>query len=117
MNCRRAHPAVIFCGIFILSLLGRCLLLVAHIVLLIYELARSPWDNVTSSIMIVILFTVIACFVIIFLHPRGTRSNLSQARIAFASSLIQSTVMTGLLIAYVLARPRVYLIVVHSLNV
>ncbi|SPO07058.1 uncharacterized protein DNG_09752 [Cephalotrichum gorgonifer] len=107
-------PAVIFGGI--IFFLSRLLLMIAHIILLIYELARSPWDNVTSSIVIVILFTVVACFVIVFLNPSDERSNLSQIRIAFASSLIQATVMTGLLIAYVMARPRVYLIVVHSLN-
>lgn len=106
--------AAIYGGI--VFFLSRFLIMVAHIILLIYELARSSWDNVASSIIIVILFTVIACFIIIFLHPSEERSNLSQARIAFASSLIQSTVMTGLLIAYVMARPRVYLIIVHSLD-
>lgn len=90
--------------------------MIAHIILLIYELARSSWDNVSSSIILLILFTVVACFIIIFLNPSDERSNLSKARIAFASSLIQSTVMTGFLIAYVMAKPRVYLIIVHSLD-
>ena len=96
--------------------LSRFLIMIAHIVLLIYELVRSSWDDAASSIMIVILLAVVACFAVVFLHPGDKRSNLSIARIAFASSLVQSTVMTGLLVAYVLAKPRVSLIVVHSLN-
>ena len=107
-------PAVICGGIaFFLS---RLLAMIAHIILLIYELARGSWDRAASSIMIVTLFTVVACFIVVFLYPSEDRSNLSQVRIAFASSLIQSSAMTGLLIAGVMARPRVSLIVIHSIN-
>jgi hypothetical protein len=107
-------PTAIWGGIALF--LSRFLAMIAHIILLIYELARGSWDRVASSIMIVTLFTVVACFIVVFLRPREDRSNLSQARIAFASSLIQSSAMTGLLIACVIARPRVSLIVIHSLN-
>lgn len=111
--CSPIPPAALYGGIaFFLS---RFLIMIAHIILLIYELARS-WDNLASSIMIVILFAVVACFIIVFLNPSNERSNLSQARIAFLSSLTQSTVMTGLLIAYALAKPRVDLLIIHSLN-
>ena len=117
------HPAILL-G-FILFFLSRFLVPIAHSVLLIYELARGPWDNAASSIIIATLFTVIACFIAIFLNPSfietfsrpsDERSNLSKERIGFVSILVQSTVMTGLLIAHVMVRPRVYLITIHSLN-
>lgn len=113
MTCRLPFHLVYGGFAFFLS---RFLIMIIHIVLLIYELVRNPWDTATSSIMIVTLLSVIACFIIVFLHTGDERSNLSQIRIAFASSLVQSTIMTGLLVAYVMARPRVSLISIHSLD-
>lgn len=108
------HPAALCGGA--LFFLCCFLLIIAHFILLIHELARGPWDNFASSVMIATLFAVVAFVVTFVVHPSEERSNLSRARISLASSVAQSTVMTGLLVAYVMARPRVYLVVVHSVH-
>lgn len=108
------HPAVLCGGV--LFFLSRFLVMLAHFILLIYELARGPWDDFASGVMIATLFTIVTFIFMVVVNPSDERSNLSKARITLASSVAQSTVMTGLLVAYVLARPRVHLIVVYSLH-
>jgi hypothetical protein len=91
--------------------------MIVHIALLIHALAREGCCNDQSSIlMLVTLLVVAGCFISQFLHPSDDRSNLAQARIHFASSLLQSMALTGLLVAYAMAQPRTYLVAIHSVN-
>ncbi|KAH8179147.1 hypothetical protein LIA77_00666 [Sarocladium implicatum] len=96
---------------------------VAHLIILVYELAAKPWDNVCSSLMIVTALFLIACLaiaiaVLIILRSDAHMTELGNARIYFLASLAQATGMVGLFIAWVLVmkhRP-ISLLVIHPFN-
>lgn len=103
---------------------GRVTSQIAHIILLIYQLARSPWNNAVSGIMIATLFAVVACiiarlavFCIFSVRMGGIDGSLTDHGTRVISSLVQTGILTGLLVAYIdITEPWVALIAVHSIN-
>lgn len=98
--------------------LFRPLLIYAHIGLLIYELVRSPWDDVVSGIMIATIPAAVACFVIMCWPDSEKRTNLAQRRINFFVCLGEAVVMIALLVAYAVtaSQPSIPLLVPPSVH-